>query len=263
MMLAVRQAETPAADQTALRQSVKARATQAGEGLLAAFAEELQRGEHVLLETCYEQVLFYADVVKLMEAGTAPVPAVTLPPVQPLKPAVPVYIVTSLFLANCQRFLLSNPKGFELLHLVTGGKVDATTRTLDWMEKVALASHSAIHAEADQHDFQRVLIKLSEWGLSMHGLFHAHPGEGREYTRPSGTDLTTHERFERGRYPLVGAIFVKDGWVRFFSHNRPFTIRVSGTGVTQHEEHVFKIEHPPRCLSDETSAAEDEGRGVS
>lgn len=252
--LAGREAGTQALDQDTLRQSVRAQAIQSGEWILKAFAEELKRGEHTLLDLQWEHVRFFADVVRI----TAPVEErlwqAPSPPREALIPAVPVYVANSLFLADCHRFLLSDPKGYELMHLVTGSKVDTKIRTLERMEQVALASHSHIHAEADQHDLQRRLIEMSSWGLAMHGLFHAHPGEGRTATRPSSKDLTTHERHERGGYPLVGAIFVRDGWVRFFSHSRPFTIQLSGTGVVQHEEHVFKIENPARRLSYETVA---------
>jgi hypothetical protein len=239
-------------EQDSLRQSVRARAIQSGEWILNAFSEELKRGEHTLLDVQWEHVGFYADVVRLTAPVEERLGQAPSPPREALVPAVPVYVVNSLFLADCHRFLLSDAKGYELMHLVTGSKVDAKTRTLDRMEKVALASHSAIHAEADQHDLQRRLIEMSAWGLAMHGLFHAHPGQGSGATRPSGKDLATHERFERGGYPLVGAIFVRDGYVRFFSAGRPFTIRIFGTGVTQHEEHVFKIENPGRGVSYDT-----------
>jgi hypothetical protein len=58
---------------------------------------------------------------------------------------------------------------------------------------------------------------------------------------PSSTDFATHRRYETGGYPLIGAIFVLDGFVRFFSEDKPFTITIYGKGVSQHDEHVFKI----------------------
>jgi hypothetical protein len=64
------------------------------------------------------------------------------------------------------------------------------------------------------------------------------------HTQPSQTDLTTRQRYEQGGYPLVGAIFVKDGFVRFFA-NHPFTITIFGKGVKQIDEHVFAIRNLP------------------
>ena len=236
-----------ACEPTTLIQRVKHRSDHTVEELLTAVSVELKQGRRDLFDIVWEELSFLGDVEQLLALATQP--GQITPPAPAREPTLPVYVVNSLFLADCHRFLLSDAKGYELLHLVTGSKVDAKTRTLDRMEQVALASHSAIHAEADQHDLQRRLIGMSEWGLAMHGLFHAHPGEGVGATRPSGKDLETHERYERGGYPLVGAIFVRDGYVRFFSHNRPFTIHLSGTGVRQYEEHVFKIENPGRFVS--------------
>jgi proteasome lid subunit RPN8/RPN11 len=114
----------------------------------------------------------------------------------------------------------------------------------DWIERmveVSLSEQSTTCAVADQHDLQRKLIAIDGWGHKLHGLFHSHPGQGRGATWPSGIDLATHEEHERGGYPLVGAIFEASGFVRFFSHSRPFTVNVYGTGVERYEENLFKI----------------------
>jgi hypothetical protein len=132
-------------------------------------------------------------------------------------------------------------------------------RTLDRMVPVPIESNSAIHAAADQAGAQQALIELDTWGHTVHGLFHSHPGQGREATRPSSTDLSTHERYERGGYPLVGAIFVRDGYLRFFSHKADFTITVFGEGVKQIDARIFLIQN----LSDSTPDAARSGRGDS
>ena len=243
-------------------QNVKHRADHTVEELLTAVSVELKQGRRDLFDIVWEELSFLGDVEQLL-AMAAQRPGQGTPPAPAREPTLPVYVVNSIFLAECHRYLLSDPRGFEILHLVTGSKVDGRTRTLERLEKVALKSHSQTHAEADQHDLQRRLIWISEWGLSMHGLFHAHPGSGPGGTKPSSTDLSTHETYERGGYPLVGAIFVRDGWVRFFSHNRPFTIQLSGAGVKQHEEHVFKIENPGRFVSYEPTKDRGEKWQVS
>jgi hypothetical protein len=155
---------------------------------------------------------------------------------------ITTYHVSSWFLADCLGFLTGNPHGYERLYLATGVKVNTRERTLDRLVKVSLSGQSATHASAEQHDLSTTLIELDErWGHSLHGLFHSHPGRGASATLPSSTDLTTHRRYETGGYPLIGAIFVKDGFVRFFSEDKPFTITIYGKGVSQHDEHVFKI----------------------
>lgn len=134
-------------------------------------------------------------------------------------------------------------QGHERLHLVTGIKVSQKRRTLDNMVKVALESASVVGALADQCDLSKTLIEMDEWGHQLHGLFHSHPGNGAQATKPSTTDLTTHERYESGGYPLVGAIFVK-GFVRFFA-NYPFSVSVYGKGVEEIDTHVFAIRNLP------------------
>jgi hypothetical protein len=89
-------------------------------------------------------------------------------------------------------------------------------------------------------------------------MFHRHPGQGVLATRPSSTDLETHERYESGGYPLIGCIVVKDGHLRFFSAHQRFTITITGAGIVPINEadHVYKIENPslPRDVSYETLA---------
>ena len=152
----------------------------------------------------------------------------------------PTYLVSSWFLADCHHHLIDTSTGHERLHFVTGIRTE-NIRTLDRMVPVALETSSAIHAAADQLAANRILIEMDGWGHSVHGLFHSHPGAGLKATHPSSTDYSTHERYEKGGYPLVGAIFVKDGHVRFFSKDSDFTINVYGQGVEQLDEKIFKI----------------------
>jgi proteasome lid subunit RPN8/RPN11 len=143
---------------------------------------------------------------------------------------------------------------------VTGIKLSPRRRTLDHMSKVALAEQSDVGAVADQISLKQALMEMDSFGHAMHGLFHSHPREGPLATRPSSTDLSTHERYERGGVPLVGCIFVRDGHLRFFRHSRePFTITICGTGVVPvaEDEHVYKLQTTPaRCVSYETLATE-------
>jgi hypothetical protein len=189
-------------------------------------------------------VPFLFNVVEMANEATRLVGDSRPPPSQEVEPAVPEYIIGSWFLSKCASYLTSQPDGYERLHLVTGIKISHKIRTLDHMVKVKLASESAINAVADQHELQKALIEMDEWGHYLHGLFHSHPGTGALHTQPSQTDLTTHKRYEHGGYPLIGAIFVKDGFVRFFA-NHPFTITTFGKGVTQIDERIFAIRNLP------------------
>lgn len=210
-----------------------------GEKVLRTISEDLRRGERDRLEARLEQLYGMYDLLELVDE------AISLSKqTQGDSSALPHYLISSWFLSECHAFLTSNPRGHERLHLVTGIKLSQKQRTLERMVKVALARESAVGALADQNSLQKALIEMDErWGHHLHGLFHSHPGTGAWCTQPSETDRKTHKRYETGGYPLIGAIFVKDAYVRFFSENTPFTVTIYGRGVipidTHH--HVYKI----------------------
>jgi hypothetical protein len=156
---------------------------------------------------------------------------------------ITTYHVSSWFLADCLSFLTSDANGYEKLQFVTGIKLSEQARTLERMVNVVHSHQSEIGAGADQTDLNKTLIELSEhWAHSLHAIFHSHPGRGVGATRPSSTDFDTHRRYEKA-YPAIGAIFVKDGFVRFFSEDKPFAIAIHGRGVIPIDKyrHVYKI----------------------
>jgi proteasome lid subunit RPN8/RPN11 len=206
--------------------------------------QSLHERDRAALDAHWARLLEVFDIVDTVGDAVAVIDAGGARAGQSSPPAagnsIPTYLISSWFLADCQRQLIDTAKGHERLHFVTGMRTD-NVRTLDRMVPVALETSSAIHAAADQLAANRILIEMDEWGHSVHGLFHSHPGAGPRATHPSSTDYATHERYEQGGYPLVGAIFVKDGYVRFFSKASDFTIKIYGQGVEQVDENIFKI----------------------
>lgn len=81
---------------------------------------------------------------------------------------------------------------------------------------------------------------LQDYGSTITLLCHIHPGRGVGSTHPSNIDLRHHQGMERF-YPAIGAIFSRDGYVRFFSCIRRFRVQLDGKGVTQVEPNVFRI----------------------
>ena len=237
-------------------QQTKERSIHEGEEILSAMALDLREGGRNHLEALWSMLPYYADVIFTADYAIRECHSPRPEPCTEQEPTVDEYLLSSWFLARCHAFLMSHEQGDELLHLATGIKDSPKRRTIDNLLKVAIASSSATHALADQRDLQQTLIALSEWGHTLHGLFHRHPGIGVSATRPSSIDLTTHKRYEDGGYPLIGGIFVRSGHVRFFSANRPFTVTIYGTGVTPvpGETHVYKIQTSPRDVSYETIA---------
>jgi proteasome lid subunit RPN8/RPN11 len=232
-----------------LFQNTRCQAIESGEELLGALANDLKCGDSSRLEYYWQRFPFLCNAVEMANEASRLYREDKPQASQEVEPTTQTFLISSLFLYDCQAYLTSNPKGHERLHLVTGIKLSPKRRTLDNMVKVALTSESAVSALADQHALQKTLIEMDEWGHHLYGLFHSHPGKGAQATNPSDTDLKTHERHEQGGYPLVSAIFVKDGFVRFFGHH-PFTITIYGKGLEKIDEdqHVYKINNLPSNL---------------
>jgi hypothetical protein len=226
-------------------------AIERGEKALSSISSHLSQGDRTRLDFAYTQLNSAFEMVELADEAIALFDtlergeAKTIPTI-----SIPTYHLSSWFLADCFSFITADPKGYERLHMVTGIKLSQTERTLDRMVKVSHSLQTVTNAKADTHDLSKTLIELSErWAHSLHGLFHSHPaGWGVRGCNPSSTDLDTHKRYENGGYPLIGAIFVKQGdkggYVRFFTNNRPFTIIIHGRGVTpiDKNEHLYKIQ---------------------
>jgi hypothetical protein len=232
-----------------------------GEKALSEIHEDFRKGEHSPdLERLFTKLDFAFREAELAERAmetfwnltnkTPPKSQYKIRTSKNITENIPTYHLSSWFLADCFSFITADPKGHERLFLVTGIKLSQTERTLDRMVKVSHSLQTFTNAKADTHALSKTLIELSErWAHSLHGLFHSHPaGWGVRGCNPSSTDLDTHKRYENGGYPLIGAIFVKQGdkggYVRFFTNNRPFTIIIHGRGVTpiDKNEHLYKIQ---------------------
>jgi hypothetical protein len=249
----------PVPDPLARFQTTKARAITYGDSLVGCLTESLRQGDSRLLSDIWEFIPFFIDVVATADVAQAAATEAQTPSREESVSALPDYLTTSIFLSTCASYLLGNTQqGKEHINLVTGAKKGDRLRTLDRLGKVSLAQQSLTGASADQLDLLKCLRELDSFGLHLHGLFHCHPGNGPAMTRPSGTDLATQERYERGGYPCIGGICSRDGWFRFFAHH-PFTITIYGKGVVQHEEHLFHIQTSPGCLSH--NAAHEQGEG--
>jgi hypothetical protein len=246
-------------DPLARFQTTKARAITYGDSLVERVTQSLHQGDPRLLWEILDLLPFLIDVVAAVDVAQAAATEAQPPTREETAPTVPEYLTTSIFLSTCLSYLLATTQqGKERINLVTGAKKGDSLRTLDRLGKVALAQQSLTGASADQLDLLKCLRELDAFGMHLHALFHCHPGNGPEMTRPSGTDLKTQERYERGGYPCIGGICSRDGWFRFFAHH-PFTITVFGKGVVQHEEHLFHLQTSPGCLSHNALAAQGEG----
>jgi len=149
----------------------------------------------------------------------------------------PIYAVSSLFLK--ESFRLLNQREVESLHFVTGPEIEGT-KVLDKIVDLRLEKQSVVYAKADAGAIREALIYLTEHGFRLWGCFHIHPGYGPSSIFPSGTDKTLDRLLNRGGYDCVGAIFSRDGFVRFFS-SKKFEVKIYGNGVEKVDEKTYRL----------------------
>ncbi len=162
----------------------------------------------------------------------------TVKPTSYLGFSVPIYKMSSWFLKDCLDYLTASPD--ESLHYVTAIE-DGGRFYITMMIGFRLKRQSSCGAEGDLQSTHEACVQADSFRHTIAGVFHSHPGLGALATMPSATDLATQERFERGGYPAIGAIFARDGHVRFFTHRRPFSVDIFGDRVTRIQDHVFKL----------------------
>lgn len=152
---------------------------------------------------------------------------------------VAIYHVGTLFLREC--FLYLTQGAPEFAHYVSGVR-DGNSFTLDRMVNFRYARQSAAGVVGDPADTTRALLLIDRFGHRLHGWFHSHPDMGPTSYVPSGTDMQHQARLEEGGYPAIGAVFTRDGHIKFFSHHRPFQVNIYGKGVEQIDETLFRFE---------------------
>ena len=147
------------------------------------------------------------------------------------------YVASSLFLQ--ESFELLNKKEVESLHFVTGPEIEEI-KVLDKIVDFKLEKQSVVYAKADKAAIREALIYLSNYGFRLWGCFHIHPGSGPSSIHPSGTDMTLDRLLNKGGYDCIGAIFSRDGYVRFFS-SKDFEINIYGNGVEKINEKLYRL----------------------
>lgn len=78
-------------------------------------------------------------------------------------------------------------------------------------------------------------------GSLLCAYLHMHPGHGSGSTMPSSVDIACQRRLENGGYPVIGGIFSRDGYLRFFSDRNLFEVALSGKGVEHVGKDLFKL----------------------
>lgn len=189
----------------------------------------------------------------------------SIPPVLPIpkKEHDEVYGMDSTFLAKCWRWLVQENHqslpyekkqlGYSILSqdpewacLVTGARINGVRMLADAL-RVPFSSQTAGGLQFELDDYHHALRDLQRWGYSLHAIFHSHRFNGP--VSPSQIDLNTQRQLLEPAFPAIQAVFSEDGYIRFFSAERPFSIRIFGNGVNHVKDTLYQLDQNLRSAA--------------
>ncbi|MBA3045863.1 MAG: hypothetical protein FP824_06580 [Euryarchaeota archaeon] len=179
----------------------------------------------------YHSMLFYLyDVQRLLEN-----PSNCFSP-------IPRYMFSSMLVAEIFNYLDDGTPDEKFCYCT--GIIDKRTNTI--MPTKLLGPDMSIrnpgYVKGDWRSIHTILSELDEWHHAMLAQCHLHPGTGPDSTHPSGIDIRNHQGLETN-YPVIGAIFVRDGYLRFFSAEKEFEVEIYGKGVKKIADKLYFIEN--------------------
>jgi len=151
----------------------------------------------------------------------------------------PLFVISSFLLHDCFRTLTRT--GDESLHALTG-LVFRRTRVLERIVALRLRRQSVAGAEASNESLASELLRLNDFGMLPLAYFHSHPGYGPSATVPSSTDRHTQDAMEKSGSQILGGIFSRDRFVRFYANRMEPNVRVVGKRVREIERNVYHLE---------------------
>lgn len=151
----------------------------------------------------------------------------------------PVVAVSSLLLHDCFNLLTRTED--EDLHVLTG-LVFPRTRVLERIVPLRLSRQGVAGAGAADDSLAAELIRLHEFGMVPLAYFHSHPGHGPSATFPSSTDRRTQAGMELAGGQIIGGIFSRDGFVRFYANRAEPHVKVFGKRVRRIGRNVYHLE---------------------
>lgn len=153
-------------------------------------------------------------------------------------PEVQVFAFSSAMLQESFRRCVEMPE--EGMHFIAGIEVEGIlvgTQIVPFPYEFrsfvgAAGVHEATH---------KICIEAHESGQKIIAIAHSHPGSGIGANYPSGIDRKTQSLWEHGR-SIVGGIFSRDGYLRWYSNNVAFEINVMGNQIKRIDRDVWKLE---------------------
>ena len=151
----------------------------------------------------------------------------------------PIFVINSMMLQEC--FDRATETEDENIVLVTGSRI-GRLRCLERVVPVSLQAQSAVGAVTDASSLAEGYVGLYEYGLMPAACFHSHPGYGIEATHPSGTDMETQTLFERSGGTILGGIFSRDGYIRFYAKGDEPNVQVVGKKVEEVKKNLYRLD---------------------
>lgn len=159
----------------------------------------------------------------------------------PSDTSVPSYELSTLTIHEAYSALTKTAD--EDLRFATGFPVAPMTYAVTRLLQFELKRKNVIAAEGEQEAVARVLIGLHNHDHKLYMTWHSHPGSGPDSTTPSSIDMDFHRRLELGKYPVIGAIVNRQGYVRFYSYKRAFKVQIYGKiEVINEQSCLFKLD---------------------
>jgi proteasome lid subunit RPN8/RPN11 len=155
------------------------------------------------------------------------------------KGSEPLLVINSLMLHDCFKLLTRTEN--ESLHAVTGSII-GNIRSLERIIPLSLSEQNVVGAAADNGDLADRLMRLNDFGLRPLAYFHSHPSCGVNATCPSSTDRQTQSTMEMSGSKIIGGIFSRDGYIRFYANKSEPNMRVMGKRVRKVEKNVYQLE---------------------
>lgn len=151
----------------------------------------------------------------------------------------PIYRISSWLVRDAFQYLTRLPE--ESLCFVAGQGVRDNSYTLERLIKVDHEIQTSSRAKAQVNSSAQALSEIDDYGASFTAHLHSHPFAGEGGTRPSNKDFKFQSSLEGGGYICIGGIFSRDGYLRFFSHDREFEVQITGSGVSRARENLFLL----------------------
>ena len=150
----------------------------------------------------------------------------------------PRFLISSLKAKEIYDYLMTDGQNEKMCYLTGVHDTETNTYIPTDILKPAMDVQNPVFVHGDRYSILHTLSSLDAFSHAMVLQCHKHPGSGIASTLPSGTDRSNHRDLE-AFYPVVGAIFVRDGHFRFFSAKRPFRVEIYGKGVTRIDRKSF------------------------